>query len=189
MEVLLIDHFDSFTYNLVQIIESCGASVKVVNYHPSIIRKAEKFDKIVLSPGPGLPNDYPCTIELINHFRQNKDFLGICLGLQAIAIAFGSKLFKQSEVRHGQNIQIIQTKLNKESVMFNLPMTFEAALYHSWAVDETTLYEGLDVTARTDNNVIMGLKHKDFVIEGVQFHPESFLCLEGKHLIQNWLNR
>lgn len=187
MRVLLIDHKDSFSYNLLQLLSSCGVEPDIVDCNEDLIKVSQGYDKVILSPGPGLPIDYPETLNFINHFKGHKDIFGVCLGMQSLAIAFGAKLFRQSEVMHGRLETIHQNFINVNNCLSLLPNSFKASLYHSWAVEESSIPSELQVTAYSHSGIIMGLQHKFYSIEGVQFHPESFLTEFGKKIISQWL--
>ena len=184
MKVLLLDSFDSFTYNLFHYLEGLDCEVKVARNNEITLAEIEEFDKIVLSPGPGLPQDSGILMDLLNEFSTKKTILGVCLGMQAIALHFGGTLSNLSEVKHG----ICEIALQKEeSVLFkNISQKFEVGLYHSWAVD-ALLPSELKVTAISENNVLMALEHITLPIYAVQFHPESILTPEGKKIIQNFI--
>lgn len=188
MKVLLIDHQDSFTYNIVRLLESCGAEVTVEPYSPGLVKKARGYNRILLSPGPGLPRDYPHTLDLLSEVGSGCHVFGICLGLQSLAYYCGADLFRQPEVRHGETVRVTNHRIPGSSLAF-AGDDFEVVLYHSWAVDPSTLGPDLVVTAVSEDNVIMGLKHTSRNIEAVQFHPESFRCPEGKTIMNQWLKQ
>ncbi|NOT37685.1 MAG: aminodeoxychorismate/anthranilate synthase component II [Saprospiraceae bacterium] len=187
-KILLIDHQDSFTHNIAQLLEEAGAEVNILTYQSDLLNKVKDYSYIVLSPGPGTVNDIPETIKLIQNCPDNCSILGICLGMQAIAYAYGCRLFRQTKVKHGQKVSIFKKKnLKPNSVLYNMPNPFEAGLYHSWAVKSDTISPPLEITALSSDGIVMGLKHKSRKIEGVQFHPESFLCTHGILIIQKWI--
>ncbi len=188
MKVLLIDHQDSFTYNLSQLLERCGAAVDIISYEEDFNHIQHKYSKIILSPGPGVPLEYPKTIDLLKNNKNDIDIFGVCLGMQCIAIAFGGSLYRQNTVRHGNLTKILPIRATNPNLLNKLG-DFQAILYHSWAVIRESLPSELEITAVSENGVIMGLRHRKFNIEGVQFHPESFQCPRGIDLIKNWLNR
>lgn len=185
--VLLVDNDDSFTYNLVQLLEESRlCSVNVRKHHEITIADAEHFDKILFSPGPGVPSDFPVMTQLLHAYSMSKSFLGICLGHQAIAEHFGAVLYRKEQVRHGQQKQLII--LDTGELLFRgIPETITVGLYHSWAVDKSTLPECLHVTSVTEDGVIMSLRHNRLDIRGVQFHPESYISNSGQQIICNWL--
>lgn len=185
--VLLVDNDDSFTYNLVQLLEESRlCSVNVRKHHEINIADAEHFDKILFSPGPGVPSDFPVMTQLLHAYSMSKSFLGICLGHQAIAEHFGAVLYRKEQVRHGQQKQLII--LDTGELLFRgIPETITVGLYHSWAVDKSTLPECLHVTSVTEDGVIMSLRHNRLDIRGVQFHPESYISNSGQQIICNWL--
>lgn len=186
MKILVIDNYDSFTYNLVQIIEKIlNQKVDVKRNDEFTLDEIENYDKILLSPGPGIPDEAGLLKPLIERYAQSKSILGVCLGLQAIAEVFGAKLTNLNEVFHGISSNIIQT--SKESIFNKIPNDFFAGRYHSWIVSETNLPDNLEVTAIDENGNIMALSHKEFDVKGVQFHPESVLTDHGEQIIRNWL--
>lgn len=185
--ILVIDNYDSFTYNLVHYIETLTGSMPDVSRNDEIgIDDCARYDKILLSPGPGVPSDAGICIDVIRKYASSKSILGICLGHQAIGEAFGGKLSNLSDVYHG-----IATRINivagGEPLFSDLPSAFMAGRYHSWVVSPEGLPECLSVTAVDDENIIMGLSHKEFDVRGLQFHPESVLTEYGKNIIENWL--
>ena len=187
MKIIIIDNYDSFTYNLVHAIRKIsGEDVKVVRNDEVTLEELEDFDKIVLSPGPGLPSESGLLIPVIREFASRKSILGVCLGHQAIGEVFGGKLLNMNKVLHG-----IATPVNVISRSTNLfdgmPDQFEAGRYHSWIVDNDGFPECLEITSVDNENRIMSLRHKEFQVEGVQFHPESVLTPLGEKLIENWL--
>ncbi len=186
MKLLIVDNYDSFTYNLVQMIEEAGCVSYDVIYHDLIdIEEAKKYDKILISPGPALPKDYPVLNKLFKLYGKDKCFLGICLGMQAMNEYFGGQLYNLSEVVHGQEHQV--KILKKESLFDKLPNQISVGLYHSWAVSEIDLPDCLEITSRSQSGTIMSLKHKDYDIKGLQFHPESIITKHGFQIIKNWL--
>lgn len=186
MRILVFDNYDSFTYNLVHLIEKItDEEVEVFRNDKIDINDVAAFDKIVLSPGPGVPSEAGILIPLIKKYAADKSILGVCLGQQAIAEAFGGSLINLSDVYHGISTPV---KVVSEDVLFNnLPSRFNAGRYHSWVVDEATLPAEIEVTARDDKNYIMALRHKKYDVRGVQFHPESIMTEHGEQLIKNWL--
>ncbi|MCC6815478.1 MAG: aminodeoxychorismate/anthranilate synthase component II [Saprospiraceae bacterium] len=188
MNVLVIDHQDSFTYNLVQLLEVAGANVYIREYSTNCFNEIDTFTKILLSPGPGKVEEYPNTLNFIKSLSSGKSILGICLGFQIIGVAFGASLFRLPNVQHGYTEDIHHfVSSDQTSILYELPSNFGVGLYHSWALEEHSIKAPLSITAISDSNVVMGVKHSQLAIEGVQFHPESFLCGHGVKIIQNWL--
>lgn len=189
MNILVFDNYDSFTYNLVQLIERIiGEKVDVFRNDKISLDEVEKYDKIVLSPGPGIPEEAGLLLPLIKRFAPTKSILGVCLGEQAIGEAFGAKLTNLSEVFHGIATDIQKTEV-KAPIFEGLPNTFEVGRYHSWVVDNENFPDSLEVTARDAEGFIMGLQHKTYDVQGVQFHPESILTPDGEKILRNWLDK
>lgn len=186
-EILLLDNRDSFTYNLVHLLKSLHAVPKILDSLKYIDNEVVKFEKILFSPGPGIPDHFPAMKSILSNYQSNQSILGICLGHQAIAEFYGAKLFKQDVVQHGQVKQVINKATHLNSIISTMPAVFDVGLYHSWAIDEKSLPDSLHVTCVSEDQIIMGIKHKTFNIEGIQFHPESFLTKLGKELLENWL--
>lgn len=188
MKILVLDNYDSFTYNLVHYLEELsGIEVDVFRNDKITVHQAAAYDKIVLSPGPGIPDEAGILKQLIKELGSTHSILGVCLGCQAIAEAFGGSIRNLSKVYHGVATPVTIT--DKDEILFNsLPSTFLAGRYHSWVVNEPDLPETLTITARDEQNQIMGLRHKTFDVRGVQFHPESILTEHGKTMIKNWLD-
>lgn len=186
--LLILDNYDSFTYNLVQIVEShCNWAFDVVKNDQISLREVEKYQKILFSPGPGLPSEAGMMEKIILTFGERKSILGICLGLQAIVETFGGRLFNLPEVYHGIKQQI--TILDRSEALFEgIPVEFEAGLYHSWAAEKEFIPQCLRITALSKNNIVMAVSHKHFDIKGVQFHPESYMTSYGPKMLINWLN-
>ena len=185
--ILLIDNFDSFSYNLYQLIGELNPQIKVIRNNeltPEEIKNLNP-DSIVISPGPGKPKDAGNCEDIIKYFKGIKPILGICLGHQAICEVFGAKITYAKEIMHGKTSEI--TIDNTCSIFKGLPQKIKVARYHSLAADERTMSEELKIIAKTDDNVIMGVKHKDYEIYGLQFHPESILTPDGKAIIKNFL--
>ncbi len=191
MKILVFDNYDSFTYNLVHLVE------KITHHKVSVFRndeipleKVNEFDKIILSPGPGIPSEAGMLLHLINEYAATKSILGVCLGHQAIGEAFGGKLINLSKVYHGvaTPITIKSEESDKRSELFDgLPDTVEVGRYHSWVISDDNFPSALEITARDENNYIMALQHKKYDVQGVQFHPESILTPDGEKIIRNWL--
>lgn len=187
MKIMVLDNYDSFTYNLVHYMEKiCGEKIDVFTNNNITIEQASKYDKILLSPGPGLPSESGIMPELILKLRNEKDILGICLGLQAIVESFGGKLSNPERVFHGVAMPV---NILQEDLLFkNLPDKFNAGRYHSWVADRNTFPNELIITAEDDEKYIMGIAHKNLKIRAVQFHPESILSEYGEKIISNWIH-
>jgi anthranilate synthase component 2 len=188
MKIMVLDNYDSFTYNLVHILkELTSGPVDVHRNNEISLDKIEQYDKIIISPGPGLPDQAGITKEMIRHFAPTKSILGVCLGCQAIAEAFGGTLINLERVYHGveTNINVID---QGEIIFREVPASFTAGRYHSWIVNDKSFPSSLRITARDDNGMIMALAHANYDIKGVQFHPESVLTKFGKIILLNWLN-
>ena len=185
--IAIIDNYDSFTYNLVYAIKKNSTlPVDVFRNDKIALEDLKKYDKIVLSPGPGLPEESGLLLEIIKEYAPKKSMLGVCLGHQAIGEAFGGKLHNMSKVFHGIATPIELTEI--KSVLFRgLPKTFEAGRYHSWVVKREGLPECLEVTSYDAAGFIMSMKHREYDVEGVQFHPESVLTPLGEQILKNWL--
>jgi len=185
----MIDNYDSFTYNLVQYLGELGAEVDVVRNDVESVSEllARQADGIVISPGPGVPEDGGVSIELVRAAAELRTpVLGVCLGHQAIGVAFGARITRARSIMHGKVSEIDH---DGKGIFSGLEARFEATRYHSLVVDEASCPESLEITARTDDGEIMGLRHREFPVEGVQFHPESILTRVGKQLLQNFLRR
>ena len=191
MKILVFDNYDSFTYNLVHLVEKITHTKADVYRNDQIaLEKVKEYDKIILSPGPGIPGEAGLLLPLIKEYAATKSILGVCLGHQAIGQAFGGKLVNLSTVYHGvaTNIQVGSQESGVRSQLFDgLPDTIEAGRYHSWIVSDENFPEELEVTARDENNYIMALQHKKYDVQGVQFHPESVLTPDGGKILRNWL--
>jgi anthranilate synthase component II len=184
--ILVIDNYDSFTYNLVHYIEKYSSSeVHVYRNDEISLSQIDSYQNIILSPGPGLPKDAGIICELIRQFADKKNILGICLGHQAIAEVFGAKLYNLKEVYHGvqHNVVVVEDS----ALTANIKSPFKAGRYHSWAVDATALPNNIAVLMQDENKVIMGIKIKNLNVYGLQFHPESIMTECGEKLIENWL--
>lgn len=188
MKILVFDNYDSFTYNLVQIVEKIvGYSVDVIRNNQITLAEVDRYDKIILSPGPGIPSEAGILLDLIREYAPKKDIFGVCLGQQAIAEAFGGSLINLSEIYHGvaTDVQVIKDN----TLLFkDLPENFEAGRYHSWAVANENFPEELEITAVDDKGMIVALQHKKYNIHAVQFHPESILTPQGETILRNFLN-
>lgn len=185
ISIAIVDNFDSFTYNLYHYIQPFADYISVIRNDEVVINQLSEFDGIVLSPGPGLPNDYPVLEEIILKYGKDKPVLGVCLGHQAIAEAFDGKLFNLNQVWHGIERETIV--VSDDDIFKNIPKNFQSGRYHSWAVSEDNFPSCLSVTARDRDGTIMALKHSDFPIRGIQFHPESILTPYGKKIMENWV--
>ncbi|REC46509.1 anthranilate synthase component II [Chryseobacterium pennipullorum] len=187
LQVLVFDNYDSFTYNLVQIIERIlGQSVDVVRNDQITLEEVGKYDKIILSPGPGIPEEAGILLDLIKEYAPTKSILGVCLGQQAIAEAFGGNLINLSEIFHG--VATTTDLVKEDTKLFrDLNSGLEVGRYHSWAVDPEGFPEELEITAIDDAGMIMALQHKTYDVHGVQFHPESILTPDGETIIKNFL--
>jgi len=186
MKTIIIDNYDSFTYNLYHLLNESGTETEVVRNDKFRLEELERYDNIVLSPGPGIPSEAGLLIDTIRAYAGKKPILGICLGHQAIGECFGAKLTNLPNVFHGVQTPV---RLLGNSYLFNgLGTEIKVGRYHSWVVDPQSLPDCLEVTAVSEEGQIMALKHKEFNIHGIQFHPESVLTPEGKRIIRNWLN-
>ncbi len=188
MRILVFDNYDSFTYNLVHLVEKIVTDKVDVYLNDEIsFEKIAEYDKIILSPGPGIPSEAGLLLPLIKEYAASKSILGVCLGHQAIGEVFGGKLVNLTTVFHG--VATNCTLLNADSKLFkNLPDQIEVGRYHSWIISDENFPEELEVTAKDDNGYIMALQHKQYDVQGVQFHPESVLTPDGETIIRNWLN-
>lgn len=187
MKTVIIDNYDSFTYNLSHLVKEAGAEVTVLRNDQFELADLQVFDKIILSPGPGIPSEAGLLIEVIREYAGKKPILGVCLGEQAIGEVFGGKLINLSEVFHG--VQTPITITGKDSLFDGLPETFNVGRYHSWVVASEGLPDCLEITAISKEGYIMALRHKTYDVHGIQFHPESVLTPDGKNMIENFLNR
>ncbi|SHF53004.1 anthranilate synthase component II [Chryseobacterium sp. OV279] len=187
LKVLVFDNYDSFTYNLVQIIERIlDQKVDVVRNDQITLEEIGKYDKIILSPGPGIPEEAGILLDLIRQYASTKSILGVCLGQQAIAEAFGGSLINLSEIFHGVATSAELVKENTK-IFRNLTSGMEVGRYHSWAVNPEGFPEDLEITAVDKDGMIMALQHKTYDVHGVQFHPESILTPDGEVIIRNFL--
>lgn len=186
MKIVIIDNYDSFTYNLSHLIKELGADVTVLRNDCFQIGELEQFDKIVLSPGPGIPEEAGLLLDVIRYYAGRKPILGVCLGEQAIGEVFGGKLTNLSTVYHG--IQSPVTITVDDYIFDQLPHEIPVGRYHSWVVDTDGFPDCLEITAVSKEGYIMALRHRNYDIRGIQFHPESILTPDGKQMMQNWLN-
>jgi anthranilate synthase component 2 len=187
MKILVFDNYDSFTYNLVHLVEKIlPVKVDVFRNDQIPLEKIREYDKIILSPGPGIPSEAGTLLDVIKEFASTKSILGVCLGHQAIGEAFGGELVNLSKVYHGVATNCI-VKNTKAPLFDGLEQQIEIGRYHSWIVSKDNFPEELEVTAEDDNGFIMAMQHKKYDVQGVQFHPESVLTPMGEALMRNWL--
>jgi anthranilate synthase/aminodeoxychorismate synthase-like glutamine amidotransferase len=187
MKIILIDNYDSFTFNLYHYVSSLGVTVDVIRNdeitHKQIIKN--KYDKIIISPGPGNPNQSGNCIKIVKALYKKIPILGVCLGHQIIGQVFGSKIIQANKLMHGKT-SVIKSK--KIGILKNLPSKFVATRYHSLIIDKKTLSDHLEITAETKDGIIMGVMHKEYNIHGVQFHPESIKTIIGIKILKNFIN-
>lgn len=187
MNLLVLDNYDSFTYNLVHLLREVGFNPDVFRNDKITLEEVNRYDKILLSPGPSLPKDAGIMPEVIQKYASTKSILGVCLGHQAIGEAFGGDLYNLPEVQHGIATDTIITD-TQEKLFQSLPQRFKIGRYHSWVVDKKSLENtDLKITAEDEQGFVMALRHKEYDVCGVQFHPESILTEYGKQMILNWL--
>lgn len=187
MKILLLDNYDSFTYNLLHYLElNDGVEVVVRRNNEVDFNEVDSFDKILLSPGPGLPAEAGLLNDIISHYGAIKPMLGVCLGMQAMAEVFHGKLFNLPRVMHGVS-RVIKVTDSNEILFKGMPSSFLGGRYHSWVVDKMNLPDCFRITAVDENNDIMAFRHKEFNLCGVQFHPESVLTEFGMDILKNWL--
>lgn len=186
MKIVIIDNYDSFTYNLSHLVKELGAEVTVLRNDCFALEDLEAFDKILLSPGPGIPSEAGLLLDVIRTYAGRKPILGVCLGEQAIGEVFGGKLTNLNEVFHG--IQSPVKIIASDYLFEGLPQEIPVGRYHSWVVDREGLPESLEITAISQEGYIMALRHKELDIHGIQFHPESVLTTDGKQMISNWIH-
>jgi len=185
MKIVIIDNYDSFTYNLSHLVKSLGAEVTVYRNDKFELPQLEAFDKIILSPGPGIPEEAGLLLDIIKTYAGKKPILGVCLGHQAIGQVFGGQLTNLSDVFHG--IQTLVNVNTDEYIFKGLPPEVQVGRYHSWVVSPEELPECIEVTATSKEGQIMALRHKEYDIRGIQFHPESVLTPDGDTMLSNWL--
>lgn len=185
MKIVIIDNYDSFTYNLSHLVKELGADVTVFRNDKFLLNEIEQYDKIILSPGPGIPSEAGLLLDVIRTYRGRKPMLGVCLGHQAIGEVFGARLANLSTVYHG--VATEGTQYGNDPIFRGMPKRIIMGRYHSWVVDSTSLPECLEVTAMSDDGYIMALRHRHYDIHGIQFHPESVLTPEGRQIVKNWL--
>lgn len=185
-KIVVIDNYDSFTYNLVHLVKELGAEVDVKRNDQFQLAELEPYNKIILSPGPGIPSEAGSLLDVIKAYAGRKPMLGVCLGHQAIGEVFGAKLENLSEVYHGVATPVT---LKQDDVLFaGLPKRVEVGRYHSWVVSHENFPDCLEIIAESDEGQIMALRHKKYNIFGIQFHPESVLTPDGKVIVKNWLD-
>ena len=185
MKIVIIDNYDSFTYNLSHLLKELGAEIDVVRNDKFELKDLEQYDKKVLSPGPGIPSEAGLLLDVIRTYAGRKPILGVCLGHQAIGEVFGASLENLKEVYHG--VQTEGTQLGNDYIFEGLPERVMMGRYHSWVVAKDSVPECLEVTAMSDDGEIMAMRHRQYDIHGIQFHPESVLTPEGKTIVGNFL--
>jgi anthranilate synthase component 2 len=185
MKIVIIDNYDSFTYNLSHLVKELGADVTVYRNDRFTMSQLEPFDKIILSPGPGIPQEAGLLLDTIRTYAGKKPMLGVCLGHQAIGEAFGATLENLSDVFHG--VATEGTQLQNDPIFAGLPRRITMGRYHSWVVNRNSMPDCLEITAESDEGEIMALRHKTYDIHGIQFHPESVLTPDGRTIVGNWL--
>lgn len=186
MSIAMIDNYDSFTYNLVHLVKELGAEIEVFRNDQFELPELERFEKIMLSPGPGIPEEAGKLIDVIREYAGKKPILGICLGEQAIGEFFGGKLVNLSDVFHG--VQTPAHIVSSDHIFNGMEKDIMVGRYHSWVVDANSIPPCLEVTCISDEGQVMALRHRNYDIRGIQFHPESVLTPEGKKMINNWIN-
>lgn len=186
LRILVVDNYDSFTFNLVHLLHECGHTATVWRNDKFELGDVAAFDKILLSPGPGIPEEAGLLLDVIRQYGESKSILGICLGLQAIAEVYGGSLYNLAKPVHGVATAMTVTD-TAEPVFAGLPESFPVGRYHSWAVAKESLPPVLKITAEDPSGVIMGLTHESLDVRGLQFHPESVMTEYGKEMIANWL--
>ncbi len=186
VKILMIDNYDSFTFNLFQYFGILGADVKVYRNNEIKVTDIEKknIDKIVISPGPGNPDDAGVSMEIITKYCEKIPILGVCLGHQCIGQVFGGKIINAKNIMHGKTSKIIH---NSKGIFKNIPKQFVATRYHSLVIERETIPEELEITAVSDDDEIMGIQHKKFSVYGIQFHPESILTTQGMNILKNFI--
>ena len=186
MNIVIIDNYDSFTYNLAHLVKSLGPQVTVLRNDCFELLELEAFDKIILSPGPGIPSEAGLLLDVIRTYAGRKPMLGVCLGHQAIGEVFGAKLENLTDVYHG--VALEGTQFGKDYIFQGLPDRITMGRYHSWVVSRENFPACLEITAISDEGRVMALRHREYDIHGIQFHPESVLTPDGATIIRNWLN-
>ncbi|MBQ8968983.1 MAG: aminodeoxychorismate/anthranilate synthase component II [Bacteroidaceae bacterium] len=188
MKIVIIDNYDSFTYNLSHLVKQFDTDVTVYRNDQFQMPQLEVFDKIILSPGPGIPSEAGLLMDVIRVYAERKPILGVCLGHQAIAEAFGGRLTNLSSVFHGVETPV-HTCVTDDYLFEDLPPTFSVGRYHSWVADKEDFPSCLEVTSVSDEGYIMSLRHRQYDIRGLQYHPESVLTKDGKQIIGNWIRK
>ena len=185
--ILMIDNYDSFTYNLVQYLGEMGGEMQIYRNDRISVEEIERLkpDRIVISPGPCTPKEAGISVDVVRRFAGKAPILGVCLGHQSVGYAFGGKIVRADRLMHGKTSMV---QHDGKGVFRGLPNPFEATRYHSLVIERSSLPSCLEITAETDMGEIMGVRHKEFPVEGVQFHPESILTQNGKDLLRNFLN-
>lgn len=186
IKIVVIDNYDSFTYNLVHYLEDLNATVTVFRNDEFELEELEQFDKILLSPGPGIPDEAGLLKEVIKKYAPTKSILGVCLGQQAIGEVFGGNLINLEKVYHGIATNV--TNIVQDTLFTDIPKNIEVGRYHSWVVSPENFPDSLEITSVDSNGQIMSLRHKTYDVKGVQYHPESVLTPHGKKILENWLN-
>ena len=188
MKILVIDNYDSFTFNLVQLIGKFSTDTIVKRNDKTSLEEIEELnpDKIVISPGPGTPDESGISLDVIKNIGKKKPVLGVCLGHQGIGYCFGGKITNAPYLMHGKTSEIIH---DGKSIYKDIPQKFLAGRYHSLVIEKESLPEELMMTAHTEDGIVMGVRHKQFPIEGIQFHPESILTPQGERIIKNWIEQ
>lgn len=185
MRTAIIDNYDSFTYNLVHIVKATGTEVSVMRNDQFALDDLAPFDKIILSPGPGIPEEAGLLMDVIRRYKDSKPMLGVCLGHQAIGEVFGAKLINLSEVYHGVATPV--DIVANDPIFRGLPRRFDAGRYHSWAISPDSFPNSLEITATSDDGCIMAIRHRQLPIHGIQFHPESVLTPNGRKIVENFI--
>lgn len=188
MKIAMIDNYDSFTHNLVHIVKEQGVEIEVFRNDCFALGDLEAFDKIMLSPGPGIPSEAGLLLDVIRTYAGRKPILGICLGEQAIGEVFGGRLTNLDDVFHGVQTPVKLLHPQGDYIFEGLPDSIEVGRYHSWVVASDSIPDCLEVTAVSEEGQVMALRHRSFDINGIQFHPESVLTPEGGTIIRNWIN-
>jgi anthranilate synthase/aminodeoxychorismate synthase-like glutamine amidotransferase len=188
LKILVIDNYDSFTFNLVQLIGKFTQNIIVKRNDKTTLDEIKKInpDKIVISPGPGTPKDSGISVDVIKTIGKHTPLLGVCLGHQTIGEVFGAKVVNAQNLMHGKSSQVTHSG---DGVFADVKQNFDAGRYHSLIIDSNSIPEDLEITSQTNDKTIMGIKHKKYPIEGIQFHPESILTPEGETIIKNWLEQ
>ena len=185
-KILLLDNYDSFTYNVYQLLSELGAAVEVIRNDKITIDAVKNYSAVIISPGPGVPSDAGISEQVISELKGELPILGICLGHQAIGEVFGGKIVRAKEIVHGKTSKLIH---NGKGLYFALEQKIEVGRYHSLIIERETLPDCLEITSELEDGTIMGVRHKNFDVEGIQFHPESILTPCGRQMMTNFLNR